>query len=184
MKRTKMMKTRNSPRNWGSSRAVRRIADSAFRLLHKHQQRRATAGRCPRDQGCLLRGGEVGSEASHGRRLVEIPRNGEHCTSGNGVESRVQDMSWNEWKTASASALRSRFYLYLVGNLRSDLEGARPFVRTIRNPFEQLTANVQVNNAVSRKVQLAVYLFKEAEQQYLSVIPRPSSAALQQESPP
>jgi hypothetical protein len=109
-------------------------------------------------------------------RLIEL--------KSSGVESRVQDMSWNEWKTASASALRSRFYLYLVGNLRSDLEGARPFVRTIRNPFEQLTANVQVNNAVSRKVQLAVYLFKEAEQQYLSVIPRPSSAALQQETPP
>jgi hypothetical protein len=98
-------------------------------------------------------------------RLIEL--------KSSGVESRVQDMSWNEWKTAVSSALRTRFYLYLVGNLRSDLEGARPFVRTIRNPFEQLTANVHVDHAVSRRVQLAVYLFKEAEHQYLSVLPKP-----------
>src|SRR5205823_1727677 len=88
-------------------------------------------------------------------RLIEL--------KSSGVTSRMQEMTWNEWKTAASSALRGRFYLYLVGNLRSDLNGSTPFVRTIRNPFEQLIADVQINRAVSRKVQLAVHLFKEAE---------------------
>jgi len=78
-------------------------------------------------------------------------------------------MTWNEWKTAASSSLRGRFYLYLVGNLRSDLDDSTPFVRTIKNPFEQLIAEIQVNRAVSRKVQLAVHLFKEAEHLELSV---------------
>lgn len=88
-------------------------------------------------------------------RLIEL--------KSSGIASRLQEMTWNEWKTATSSTLRTRFYLYLVGNLRSDLEGGVPYVRTIRNPFEQLVANVQVSSSTSRKVQLAVHLFKEAE---------------------
>jgi hypothetical protein len=86
-----------------------------------------------------------------------------------GVASRIQEMSWNEWKTAASSSLRNHFYLYLVGNLRSDLNGSKPYIRTIRNPFEQLISDVQVNRNVSRKVQLAVHLFQEAEHLELSV---------------
>jgi hypothetical protein len=96
-------------------------------------------------------------------RLIEL--------KSSGVASRIQEMSWNEWKTAASSALRARFYLYLVGNLRSDLAGSKPFIRTIRNPFEQLIADVQVNRILSRKVQLAVHDFKEAEHLDLSVRP-------------
>ena len=40
-------------------------------------------------------------------------------------------------QTAKASILRERFYLYLVGNLRSDLVAAQPYIRMIKNPFEQ-----------------------------------------------
>lgn len=36
-------------------------------------------------------------------------------------------MTWNEWKTAGKESLRSRFYLYLVGNLRADID-ATPFI--------------------------------------------------------
>ncbi|MBE9610952.1 sacsin N-terminal ATP-binding-like domain-containing protein [Chitinilyticum piscinae] len=100
-------------------------------------------------------------------RLIEL--------KSSGVKSRVQEMSWNEWKSAGSSALRSRFYLYLVGNLRSDLEDTQPFVRTIRNPFEQLAAEVRVGHSVSRKVQLSVDLFKEAEHLMLSVCAGSSS---------
>jgi len=96
-------------------------------------------------------------------RLIEL--------KSSGVASRIQEMTWNEWKTAASSALRARFYLYLVGNLRSDLAGSKPFIRTIRNPFEQLIADVQVNRTLSRKVQLAVHDFKEAEHLDLSVRP-------------
>jgi hypothetical protein len=94
-------------------------------------------------------------------RLIEL--------KSSGVASRTQDMTWNEWKTATSSTLRDRFYLYLVGNLRSDLDGSKPYIRTIMNPFEQLIADIQVNHNVSRKVQLAVHFFKEAEHLELSV---------------
>jgi hypothetical protein len=94
-------------------------------------------------------------------RLIEL--------KSSGVASRIQEMTWNEWKSAASSAIRTRFYLYLVGNLRSDLDGSLPYIRTIKNPFEQLIADTQVNHAVSRKVQLAVHLFKEAEHLELSI---------------
>ena len=94
-------------------------------------------------------------------RLIEL--------KSSGVASRVQDMTWNEWKTATSSALRGRFYLYLVGNLRSDLDGDGPYIRTIKNPFEQLIADVHVNRNLSRKVQLSVHDFKEAEHLKLTI---------------
>ena len=94
-------------------------------------------------------------------RLIEL--------KSSGVCSKVQEMSWNEWKSARANQLRQRFYLYLVGNLRSDLNGSKPFVRTIRDPFEQLLAEISLNKRVERKVQLAVNLFREAEHLDLTV---------------
>lgn len=94
-------------------------------------------------------------------RLIEL--------KSSGVNSRVQAMSWNEWKAASTSELRNNFYLYLVGNLRSDLQDSRPFIRTIRNPFEQLASEVQTDRSTSRKVQLSLDTFKEAEHLVLSI---------------
>ena len=88
-------------------------------------------------------------------RMIEL--------KSSGVASRFQEMTWNEWKTARSSTLRERFYLYLVGNLRSDLMSAQPYIRTIRNPFEQIAAAVQVSRTTQRKVQLAVSEFQEAE---------------------
>ncbi|MBI5487040.1 MAG: DUF3883 domain-containing protein [Deltaproteobacteria bacterium] len=88
-------------------------------------------------------------------RMIEL--------KSSGVASRIQEMTWNEWKTAKKSTLRERFYLYLVGNLRTDLVAAQPYIRTIRNPFEQMIADVQVARSVQRKVQLAVHEFREAE---------------------
>jgi hypothetical protein len=88
-------------------------------------------------------------------RIIEL--------KSSGVASRFQEMTWNEWKTARASTLRERFYLYLVGNLRTDLVSAQPYIRTIRNPFEELAADVQVSRTIQKKVQLAVSSFREAE---------------------
>lgn len=95
-------------------------------------------------------------------RLIEL--------KSSGVCARVQDMSWNEWKSARSNQIRQRFYLYLVGNLRTDLNGSVPFVRTIRDPFEQLMAEVLVNRRTERKVQLAVHQFQEAEHLDLTVV--------------
>jgi hypothetical protein len=99
-------------------------------------------------------------------RMIEL--------KSSGVASRVQAMTWNEWKTAKSSTLRERFYLYLVGNLRSDLAAAQPYVRTIRNPFEQMVADVQLTSATVKKVQLSVNDFKEAEHLDL-VVRRPAN---------
>lgn len=99
-------------------------------------------------------------------RLIEL--------KSSGVTARVQEMSWNEWKTATSSSLRENFYLYLVGNLRSDLRDAAPFVRTIRNPFEHLLTEVRSGTVSTRKVQLAVHGFKEAEHLDLAVAAEPA----------
>lgn len=88
-------------------------------------------------------------------RLIELKSSG-----GN---ARLQGMTWNEWKTARNSDLRRLFYLYLVGNLRSDLEDAVPFIKMIRDPFESVWAEEQHHQATSRKVQLNVGLFTQAE---------------------
>ena len=77
-------------------------------------------------------------------------------------------MTWNEWKTAGLPTLRSRFFLYLVGNLRADLKAA-PFVRAIRDPVEELMANVLEDPTVKRSVQLDVHAFQQAEYQELTI---------------
>jgi len=88
-------------------------------------------------------------------RLIEL--------KSSGVDARVQTMSWNEWKSASASGYRTIFWLYLVGNLRSDLPHARPFIRAIKDPFGSLISHELQDHRVSRAVQLRVREFTEAE---------------------
>ena len=95
-------------------------------------------------------------------RLIEL--------KSSGVDAHIQEMTWNEWQVA-AGEMRSRFFLYLVGNLRSDPKGSVPFVRTVRDPFGQLAFEVRVNWTVQRKVQLVVHLFRQAEHLDLTVVP-------------
>jgi hypothetical protein len=94
-------------------------------------------------------------------RLIEL--------KSSGVDARVQAMSWNEWKTARASDMRSRFWLYLVGNLRSDLEHAVPFIRAISDPFGSLVAEEVEEQQLRRAVQLRVREFTQAEHLDLGV---------------
>lgn len=82
------------------------------------------------------------------------------------VEARVQAMTWNEWKAARNSGIRSKFWLYLVGNLRADIS-APPYLRAIRDPFGSLYAEETSAQVVSRAVQLRVREFEEAEHLYL-----------------
>jgi hypothetical protein len=78
-------------------------------------------------------------------------------------------MSWNEWKSAQNSSLRPLYYLYLVGNLRSDLGDAVPFIRTVRDPFATIWAEEVEENSRSRRIQLHVSQFEAAEHLDLSV---------------
>jgi hypothetical protein len=94
-------------------------------------------------------------------RLIEL--------KSSGVDARVQTMSWNEWKSARTSEIRTKFWLYLVGNLRADLGQALPFVRAINDPFGSLASRELEEHHVSRAVQLRVREFTEAEQLDLGV---------------
>jgi hypothetical protein len=102
-------------------------------------------------------------------RIIEL--------KSSGVNARLQEMSWNEWKSAQNSSLRRFYYLYLVGNLRSDLGDAVPFIRTVHDPFEAIWAE-EVNQASeTRRVQLHVTHFKAAEHLDLGVRSTPKVAS-------
>jgi hypothetical protein len=97
-------------------------------------------------------------------RLIELKSSGQHA--------RTQAMTWNEWKTAQNDELRSHFYLYLVGNLRSDLPDAPPFLRTVRDPYATIRADEQIDQSATRRVVLRVAEFDEAEHLELGVAAR------------
>jgi Domain of unknown function (DUF3883) len=99
--------------------------------------------------------------AGEADRLIEL--------KSSGVDARVQAMSWNEWKSASASASRTIFWLYLVGNLRADLH-PRPFIRAIKDPFGSLVSREVEDSRVSRAVQLRVREFTQAEHLDLGIV--------------
>ncbi|MXW98909.1 MAG: DUF3883 domain-containing protein [Acidimicrobiaceae bacterium] len=94
-------------------------------------------------------------------RMIEL--------KSSGVDARVQAMSWNEWKSASHSDLRKRFWLYLVGNLRADLDHASPYVRAINDPFGSLASETVEDQQLKRAVQLRVREFATAEHLDLTV---------------
>ena len=95
-------------------------------------------------------------------RLIEL--------KSSGVDARVQAMSWNEWKSAANSSLRGQFWLYLAGNLRSDLEHAVPYIRAIKDPFGSLSGQTVEERQVRRAVQLRVREFETAEHLDLAVV--------------
>lgn len=101
-------------------------------------------------------------------RLIEL--------KSSGVNATIQTMSWNEWKSARDSVFRERFWLYLVGNLRSDLAAALPFVRAIQDPFGTLLSTV-VTEPVRRAVQLDVRRFERAEFLELDIRPKSGGRA-------
>ena len=98
-------------------------------------------------------------------RLIEL--------KSSGVDARVQAMSWNEWKSASRSDLRPKFWLYLAGNLRADLEHASPYLRAINDPFGSLVGETVEDRQVRRAVQLRVREFITAEHLDLTVVGPP-----------
>jgi hypothetical protein len=102
-----------------------------------------------------IRRGEV-------ERLIEL--------KSSGVDARVQAMSWNEWKTARQSHVRSKFWLYLAGNLRADLSEAEPYLRAINDPFGSLVADVTEERLVRRAVQLRIREFEIAEHLDITVV--------------
>ena len=95
-------------------------------------------------------------------RLIEL--------KWSGVDARVQAASWSEWKRASHSDFRPKFWLFLVGNLRAELENAPPYLRAIRDPFVSLVGETVEDHQVRRAVQLRVREFTTAEHLDLTVV--------------
>jgi hypothetical protein len=100
-------------------------------------------------------------------RLIEL--------KSSGLRATTQDLTFNEWKTARQNELRERFYLYLVGNLRSDLPGAAPFLRMIRDPFGTLWAQESNERTTRRRVKLDLQGFATAHELRLGVKGEPSA---------
>lgn len=88
-------------------------------------------------------------------RMIEL--------KSSGVRARVQEMTWNEWKTARDSRLASRFWLYLVGNLRTDLNGAKPFLQMVNDPMQRIRTVPIETQSIQRKIQIHTSHFEEAE---------------------
>lgn len=86
-----------------------------------------------------------------------------------GVNAHTQAMTWNEWKSAGDGELRTRFWLYLVGNLRADLRADVPFIRLINDPFGMLIATPVEELRTRRAIQLDVRRFDTAEELTLGV---------------
>ena len=129
------------------------LFESALKYLHEH-------GVDSEHPGCdILTIGP--DQTSPVDRLIELKSSGLHA--------RTQTMTWNEWKTAQADILRSRFYLYLAGNLRSDLPDAKPFLRMVRDPYGTMRSEENMEANQTRRVVLYVSEFDRAEELKLQV---------------
>jgi hypothetical protein len=117
--------------------------------------------------------------AATAERLIEL--------KSSGTNTKKQEMTWNEWKAAQESALRPYFYLYLVGQLRSDVPDCAPFIRAVHDPFASLIAEMLEHRATTKKVQLDVGSFATAEHLDLAIVKAgdsPSSVADRNRSKP
>lgn len=92
----------------------------------------------------------IDPNTNNAERLIELK------TSGLNV--RKVSVTWNEWKTAMTNEVQDRFYLYVIGNLRTDVSG-EPYIREIRNPFTQLTSREREQTQTTREVQVNVTHF-------------------------
>lgn len=94
----------------------------------------------------------VNPETGTADRLIELK------SSGN--DTRTPGISWNEWKTARTTDVSDLFYLYIVGNLRKDIQ-ADPYVREIPNPFELLRAETEERTETKREVKVDITRFRK-----------------------
>ena len=140
----------HTPRAVARAEALSEVVNGVMKELEAHGISRVHPG----FDLLTIRDGEID-------RMIEL--------KSSGVDARVQAMSWNEWKSASRSSLRAKFWLYLVGNLRADLDHASPYVRAINDPFGSLVSETVEDRRLQRAVQLRVREFIEAEHLDLTV---------------
>jgi hypothetical protein len=97
----------------------------------------------------------INPESNKAGRLIEL--------KSSGHDTRTPPVTWNEWKTASEDEIQELFYLYIVGNLRKDIN-SEPYLREIPNPFQLLNTETRERKEVKKEVKVDVTDFKkEAE---------------------
>jgi hypothetical protein len=94
----------------------------------------------------------VNPETEKADRLIEL--------KSSGHDTRTPPVTWNEWKTASTSEVQDLYYLYIVGNLRKDVQ-SDPYIRELPNPFGLLNAETKKRQEVKKEVKVNVRSFKE-----------------------
>jgi len=94
----------------------------------------------------------VNPETRNADRLIELKSSGHN--------TRTPPITWNEWKTASTTDIQDRYYLYIVGNLRKDVQ-SEPYLREIPNPFTLLNAETRERQEVTKEVKVDVTSFKK-----------------------
>lgn len=94
----------------------------------------------------------VNPESGDADRLIEL--------KSSGHDTRTPAISWNEWKTARTADVKDLFYLYIVGNLRTDIQ-SDPFLRDIPNPFDLLRAETHEQTETTREVKVDINRFRK-----------------------
>ncbi len=94
----------------------------------------------------------VNPETGEADRLIEL--------KSSGHDTRTPGISWNEWKTARTAEVSDQFYLYIVGNLRKDIQ-ADPYIREIPNPFELLRAETEEREQTTKEVKVDITRFRK-----------------------
>ena len=94
----------------------------------------------------------VNPDTGKADRLIEL--------KSSGHDTRTPAISWNEWKTARTADVSDLFYLYIVGNLRKDIQ-SDPYLREIPNPFELLRAETQEREETKKEVKVDVTRFRK-----------------------
>jgi len=94
----------------------------------------------------------VNPETGEPDRLIEL--------KSSGHDMRTPGVTWNEWKTARDPAVQDLFYLYVVCNLRQDIQ-ADPYLKAIPNPFQLLNAETREQRDITKEVKVDVTSFRQ-----------------------
>lgn len=93
----------------------------------------------------------INPETEKADRLIELK------SSGNDI--RTSGITWNEWKTAGNKILQDKYYLYIVANLRKDIN-SDPYLKVMHNPFMLLNSETNKQQNIQKQIKLKLNSFK------------------------
>ncbi|MGM0500789.1 MAG: protein NO VEIN domain-containing protein, partial [Bacillota bacterium] len=93
----------------------------------------------------------INPETEKADRLIELK------SSGNDI--RTSGITWNEWKTAGKKTIQDKYYLYIVANLRKDIN-SDPYLKVMHNPFMLLNSETNKQQNIQKQIKLKLNSFK------------------------